>query len=112
MLRQVCTAALLAVALGGCGTVLDAIDGQDVGAQGRGAAYARAHCAACHALAQRGTSANAQAPTFAEIRERYAPRVLASELETSARVGHYGMPPQPTTTAERADLVAYITKGK
>jgi mono/diheme cytochrome c family protein len=107
--RLAIASALMAVSLGlaAC-QAISLITGEDEGASMRGRETAQQRCAGCHAVLKSGTSPRAGAPTFAEVRRRYASPALIRELEASDVVGHYGMPIIHTSAAERQDLAAYI----
>jgi cytochrome c len=108
--RPLMIQAVIAAALGasGCAAALNEIAGEDVGAITRGRHLAEQRCAICHAITAEGVSPRSEALTFGEIKQGYMPSGLGWELEASSEVGHYDMPPPPTTASERRDLVAYV----
>jgi mono/diheme cytochrome c family protein len=73
----------------------------------RGHELARKVCAACHAVEPGAASPVPKAPPFAS-REMQHVAGLEGRLETLAREGHYGMPPQPLVREDVAALLAYI----
>jgi cytochrome c len=97
-----------ALAASGCASMVNEIAGEDVGAITRGRHLAEQRCATCHAITAEGASPRTEAPTFGEIKQDYMASGLGWELEASSAVGHYDMPPTPTTAPERRDLVAYV----
>ena len=82
--------------------------GEARGVPASGAAFARAECAGCHAIAADGVSPRADAPTFGDISRKYQDYRLDWELEAIAKVGHYAMPPKAMTSTQIADVTAYI----
>ncbi|MEO6340654.1 MAG: cytochrome c [Caulobacteraceae bacterium] len=115
MVRRIlaCAMILLAPALTGCASAFGGpADGHDLGAVGRGRIFVQNNCLGCHALARGRASPNPKAPPFTALRLRYTPRVLDSELQTIARVGHYGMPQLRIDPGDRADAVAYLMRLK
>lgn len=74
----------------------------------RGHDTARRACASCHAVEPGGgDSPVARAVPFASLELRHTVGV-DGRLADITRKGHYGMPPVALTTAEMADLRAYI----
>ena len=75
-----------------------------------GAAFARQHCAACHAIAGTGASPNPSAPPFRGITKDWPAETVAEALAEGIRIGHEGKPMinLELTIEEVADLVAYI----
>ncbi len=74
----------------------------------RGQLYARQNCAGCHEIGFSGTGANARAPAFGQIRQRFSAPGLIRELQAIGVVGHYDMKPRPIDSADASDVVAYI----
>lgn len=74
----------------------------------RGASYATANCAGCHAIGATGESVYRAAPAFRNLRASWSS--VALELRLSRAVGrqHYGMPPRILTPSESHDLAAFI----
>ncbi|BBK36257.1 cytochrome c family protein [Allostella sp. ATCC 35155] len=75
-----------------------------------GAAFARKHCAACHAIRGDGASPNPSAPPFRGITKDWPADSVAEALAEGIRIGHEGKPmvALDLTVEEVADLVAYI----
>ena len=80
---------------------------QEGGDRRAGLGLAQRVCADCHAVQpQQLQSPMAQAPTFSEIAT--TPGMTASALTVALTTPHAGMPMFRLTSAERADLIAYI----
>jgi mono/diheme cytochrome c family protein len=79
-----------------------------VAAQQRGAAYARANCAGCHAVGTTGDSPLAAAPHFRDLGLRYPVENLAEAFAEGINTGHAEMPEFVLSTEENSDLVAYL----
>ena len=86
-LGSVLALAALTVGLVGCATFADASYPLSPSIA-RGREAAQRQCARCHAIGVDGESPTARAPTFRDIRVRYAGFSLERELEASAAVGH------------------------
>lgn len=76
----------------------------------RGAALAQDKCAVCHAIGERGVSANPKSPPFRTLNQRYPLRDLEEALAEGIVVGHDGaeMPEFTFSAGEIADLLAYM----
>lgn len=79
-----------------------------------GAAFARKHCASCHAIGRDGPSPNPSAPPFRGITKDWPADAVAEALAEGIRIGHEGKPMVnlDLTVDEVADLVAYIASVK
>lgn len=75
-----------------------------------GGAFARQHCAGCHAITGAGPSPNPNAPPFRGISKDWPVEAVAEALAEGIRLGHDGKPMVNIefTVDEIADLVAYI----
>ncbi|WP_269513702.1 c-type cytochrome [Brevundimonas subvibrioides] len=80
----------------------------DVAAQQRGAAYARANCAGCHAVGTTGDSPLPAAPHFRDLGRRYPVEYLAEAFAEGINTAHAEMPEFVMSTEENSDLVAYL----
>lgn len=80
----------------------------NLAAQQRGAAYARANCAGCHAVDTTGESPLAAAPHFRALGLRYPINDLAEAFAEGIDTAHAGMPEFVMSTEENADLIAYL----
>lgn len=98
----------LAGALASCATPQAAPPQPMSPAAERGMQFAVRSCAGCHAVGGGGHSANAVAPPFASVRMRHTAIGLERSLAQISREGHGEMPPIYMTSAEMADLVAFI----
>jgi cytochrome c len=98
----------LSAALTACATVEQTAPAPLSPAATRGQQFAQRACAGCHAVAGRDASPNAVAPAFASIRMRHTEIGLERSLQQIAREGHGEMPPIYMTSAEMADIIAYI----
>ena len=105
-------AAGVALLAAGCAgvtmTSVSARLGDHHGAVRRGEVFAKAQCAACHAVEPGRESRRFDAPPFPEVARRYASLRLDWELETISQVGHYAMPRKALTKAQIHDLDAYV----
>jgi mono/diheme cytochrome c family protein len=104
-LRHLCIAGITFAALG------TQAAGQDSGNIASGQAFARAHCATCHAVGRDGSSPYAPAPPFRTLHERYKVKNLAEALAEGIVVGHTGerqMPEFVLSPTEIDDLIAYL----
>jgi cytochrome c len=106
-LGPVLALAVLTAGLVGCATFADASYPRSPSIA-RGREAAQRQCARCHAIGVDGESPSARAPSFRDIRLRYAGFSLQRELEATSAVGHYAMPPTPIGAADRQDLAKYI----
>ncbi len=84
---------------------------------GRGLAFARAHCAHCHAVAPRGaaspsgkapTSPMRHAPPFRDLAGRIPVDDLADFLVEGVAVRHPAMPEFRLAPDDASDLTAYL----
>jgi mono/diheme cytochrome c family protein len=80
----------------------------DVVAQQRGAAYAEANCAGCHAIGATGESPVPAAPHFRDLGLRYPIDDLAEAFAEGINTGHAEMPEFVMSTEENADMIAYL----
>ncbi len=85
-----------------------AADGE--GDASAGAAFAKEHCAACHAISGPGPSPDPTAPTFRHITRDWPAEAAAETLAEGIRMGHEGKPMVDIdfTVDQIADLVAYL----
>lgn len=101
-------AAVVLLSLGACagvdGAGLDSLDP----AVRRGANFAQANCASCHALGADADSPDPSAPAFLRIRRNYTRLSLERELRAIPEVGHYLMKPIAIDGGDVDDLIAYI----
>ncbi|KQO89664.1 cytochrome C [Methylobacterium sp. Leaf90] len=74
----------------------------------RGEAFAREHCARCHALGPRGTSPMRGAPPFRTLAGRFPVDDLADVLAEGVDRRHPAMPDFRLDPADAADLAAYL----
>ncbi|CAL1690577.1 hypothetical protein MMB232_00705 [Brevundimonas subvibrioides] len=82
--------------------------GSTLAAEDRGAAYARANCADCHAVGLAGESPLPAAPQFRDLGRRYPVDDLAEAFAEGINTGHAAMPEFVMSTAENSDLIAYL----
>lgn len=80
----------------------------DIDAEQRGAAYAEARCASCHAIGRRGDSSLAAAPPFRSLGLRYPVEDLAEAFAEGIVAAHPAMPEFVLSSQENADLIAYL----
>jgi mono/diheme cytochrome c family protein len=73
-----------------------------------GRRLAQANCARCHAIGPRGSSPNAFAPPFRELRRRYPVDELNATFTPYTLSGHAPMPDFAARADELADLLAYV----
>jgi mono/diheme cytochrome c family protein len=83
-------------------------DREQAVAIGRGRALAAAHCAMCHAVAERGRSLAPTAPPFRSLRPNAPLDEVVDGLTSGADTGHPMMPRLSLTRAQSRDLVAFI----
>ena len=107
-MRHVLMVLILTAALSACASVDRPTPVPLSPAAERGQQFVLRACAGCHAEASGGASPNAVAPAFASIIMRYTAVSLERSLAEIAREGHGEMPPIYMTSAEMADIVAYI----
>lgn len=74
----------------------------------RGEAFAREHCARCHALGRRGASPMREAPPFRTLAGRFPVDDLADVLTEGVDRRHPAMPDFRLGPAEASDLTAYL----
>lgn len=74
----------------------------------RGHAYARAHCARCHAIDRKSASPLAVAPPFRTLHERYPVDSLAEALAEGIVTGHNEMPEFRLEPNQISDLIAFL----
>lgn len=74
----------------------------------RGAAFAAANCASCHAIGDTGKSQHPMAPAFREIGRRYPVRQLAEAFAEGIVTAHPDMPEFVLTTDDNRSLIAYL----
>ncbi len=77
-------------------------------AQLRGKAYARAHCARCHAIDRVGESPLGLAPPFRTLHLRYPIETLGEALAEGIYTGHADMPAFELNPAQIHDLLSYL----
>ncbi len=76
--------------------------------QQRGKAYARAHCARCHAIKRVGESPLRIAPPFRTLHLRYPVETLGEALAEGIYTGHADMPAVELDPAQIHDLLSYL----
>lgn len=74
----------------------------------RGAAYAQANCAGCHAVGATGDSPLPAAPHFRALGLRYPVEDLAEAFAEGIDTAHPAMPTFVMSTEQNADLIAYL----
>jgi cytochrome c len=74
----------------------------------RGRAYARSHCARCHAIDQRSASPLALAPPFRTLHERYPVESLEEALAEGIVTGHSAMPEFRLEPDQISDFIAFL----
>jgi mono/diheme cytochrome c family protein len=74
----------------------------------RGHAFARSHCARCHAIGRSGASPLAEAPPFRDLHKRYPVEQIAEAFAEGVTTGHGPMPEFELSTAQINDLIAYL----
>ena len=77
-------------------------------AEQRGKAYARLHCARCHAIERTGESPFSPAPPFRTLHERYPIETLGEALAEGINTGHPAMPEFRLDPDEIHDLLSYL----
>jgi cytochrome c len=77
-------------------------------AEQRGKAYARSHCARCHAIERTGESPFSPAPPFRTLHERYPIETLGEALAEGINTGHPAMPEFRLDPDEIHDLLSYL----
>jgi cytochrome c len=74
----------------------------------RGRAYARSHCARCHAIDGKSASPLALAPPFRTLHERYPVENLEEALAEGIVTGHAAMPEFRLEPDQIADFIAFL----
>lgn len=74
----------------------------------RGRAYAKAHCARCHAIGRVGESPFKPAPPFRTLHLRYPIETLGEALAEGIVTGHPAMPQFELAPAQINDLLSYL----
>ena len=74
----------------------------------RGKAYARAHCARCHAIGRTGRSPFDPAPPFRTLHQRYPVEWLGEALAEGINTGHPAMPEFVLDPDQIHDLLSYL----
>ena len=74
----------------------------------RGRAFARAHCARCHAIGPSGESPFKPAPPFRTLHFRYPIETLGEALAEGIVTGHPAMPQFELRTDQIHDLLSYL----
>ena len=74
----------------------------------RGHAIVQRNCGVCHAVGERGTSPNPQAPLFRELHRRYEVDMLAEALAEGILTGHPAMPQFEFPPRQINDIIAYL----
>jgi len=74
----------------------------------RGRAFARTHCARCHAIDKAGSSPLALAPPFRTLYLRYPVESLEESLAEGIVTGHAKMPEFRLEPGRIADFIAFL----
>jgi cytochrome c len=74
----------------------------------RGRAFARAHCARCHAIGKAGSSPLAPAPPFRTLHQRYPVESLEEALAEGIVTGHPKMPEFVLEPDQIGDFIAFL----
>ncbi len=74
----------------------------------RGKAYARTHCARCHAIGRTGNSPFRPAPPFRTLNRRYPVDMLGEALAEGIDTGHPAMPEFVLDPDQIHDLLSYL----
>ena len=74
----------------------------------RGRAFARSHCARCHAIDRTSASPFAPAPPFRTLHLRYPVESLEEALAEGIVVGHPRMPEFVLEPDQIADFIAFL----
>jgi mono/diheme cytochrome c family protein len=74
----------------------------------RGKAYARSHCARCHAIDRTGQSPFQAAPPFRTLHQRYPIETLGEALAEGIDTGHPAMPEFRLDPEQVHDLLSYL----
>ncbi|MGE5157823.1 MAG: c-type cytochrome [Gemmatimonas sp.] len=75
----------------------------------RGKAYARAHCARCHAIGRTGNSPFRPALPFRTLHRRYPVDMLGEALAEGIDTGHPAMPEFVLDPDQIHDMLSYLT---
>lgn len=73
-----------------------------------GRAFAREHCASCHAVGPRGASPMREAPSFRSLARRFPINDTADVMVEGTDHRHAAMPDFRLDRADTADLTAYL----
>ncbi|WP_315739033.1 MULTISPECIES: cytochrome c [unclassified Bradyrhizobium] len=76
--------------------------------QQRGQAFAKAHCARCHAIGRTGESPFEPAPPFRNLHLRYPIESLGEALAEGIVTGHPAMPQFQLAPPQIHDLLSYL----
>jgi cytochrome c len=101
MLRIVLCQVLVALILAG-----PALAASSAGQRGR--AYARAHCAQCHAIGSSSESPFKPAPPFRTLHLRYPIETLGEAFAEGIVTGHAAMPQFELDPDQIHDLLSYL----
>ena len=74
----------------------------------RGRAYAKTHCARCHAIGRTGESPFKPAPPFRTLHLRYPIETLGEALAEGIVTGHPAMPQFELAPPQINDLLSYL----
>ncbi|MGJ4947885.1 c-type cytochrome [Bradyrhizobium sp. HKCCYLS20291] len=74
----------------------------------RGRAFAKAHCARCHAIGRTGESAFKPAPPFRTLHLLYPIETLGEALAEGIVTGHPAMPQFELQPPQINDLLSYL----
>lgn len=77
-------------------------------AERRGLAFAKSHCARCHAIGLAGRSRLKQAPPFRTLHTRYPVETLAEAFAEGIYTGHPRMPAFELDPDQINDLLSYL----
>lgn len=77
-------------------------------AEQRGKAYARSHCARCHAIDRASKSPLKMAPPFRTLHLRYPIETLGEALAEGIYTGHAEMPAFELSPDQIHDLLSYL----
>ncbi|MGJ4888105.1 c-type cytochrome [Bradyrhizobium sp. HKCCYLRH3099] len=74
----------------------------------RGRAFAKVHCARCHAIGRTGDSPFEPAPPFRTLHLRYPVETLGEALAEGIVTGHPAMPQFELTPPQINDFLSYL----
>jgi mono/diheme cytochrome c family protein len=77
-------------------------------AERRGLAFAKSHCAKCHAVGRTGSSRFKPAPPFRTLHYRYPVETLAEAFAEGIYTGHPQMPAFELDPDQINDLLSYL----